>query len=188
MRHSPVGFIGPFQAPYSPTSGMSAIIAGRRAAVVRAARRDEERIIEARRNVAAKRTARARRRRGSRPCATIDSRSAFSVVAMFPLSLARNSAFEAASDGGSLEKSSDDLSTPSLEAGPLFATRAQGQSCRARALRQPIMRYARLHMAAGRGKLEAECRDINPPICSISSPRARRIRTSPRSRPATPSR
>src|SRR5271170_4527374 len=34
MRHSADGFSGPFQEPYSPTSGMRAIIAGRRLATL----------------------------------------------------------------------------------------------------------------------------------------------------------
>src|ERR1700733_15594223 len=92
MRHSPVGFLGPFQAPYSPTKGMRAIVAGRRSAVFdplgvmsrESLKRAEISPTRAPPSPAATTVA---------PWATIDSRSAFSVVAMLPAFVQLQSAF-----------------------------------------------------------------------------------------------
>src|SRR5271170_3405986 len=107
MRHSADGFDGPFQEPYSPTSGMRTIIAGCRLVLLAplgVMRSESSMRAEMSPSAAAPSPAAARRA----PWAMIDARRAFSFAAMSPAFAQLESAF----DGGSVRKSSGSSYAP----------------------------------------------------------------------------
>ena len=89
MRYSPAGFLGPFQAPYSPTKGMRAIMVG---LAVFGPLGVMSREFLKRAEISPTRTPLSPATTVA-PWTTIDSRSAFSVVAVSHALVRRQSAF-----------------------------------------------------------------------------------------------